>query len=543
MVAASNNKVNIITAPAPGDTSTKWDVSLLAKSERLQRVNLSSWSTDCITHDGEFLWGDNGISVIKDIKPVYDAVATYITGVGVMTKPLYFIDKNILSSVDTLWAGDTMYKKSKSDLLTAFYPNETKYKWDSVTGPYNLPVNFTLPYNDNYLQFHFARNNLGRADSVWYTYVLEGIDKIWSLPTTNSYTENYLNLPPGRYTFKVSSKNVNGRWSKPASFGFAISPPWYQTWWAYTLYILLGLGLLRMYIVYRSRKLKSENKILEEKVKDRTEQLQKSLEDLKATQSQLIQSEKMASLGELTAGIAHEIQNPLNFVNNFSEVNMELTDELKEELNKTNLSPEQKLPIEEIANDIKNNQEKISFHGKRADSIVKGMLQHSRSTNGQKEPTDINVLADEYLRLAYHGLRAKNKSFNAAMETNFDKNIEKINIVPQDVGRVILNLITNAFYAVTAAKSLKGKDYEPTVWVSTKKENGKVLVSVKDNGTGIPEKVKDKIFHPFFTTKPTGEGTGLGLSLSYDIIKTHGGEIQVQSKDGEGTEFTIQLPA
>ncbi|HSN09134.1 MAG TPA: ATP-binding protein, partial [Hanamia sp.] len=276
------------------------------------------------------------------------------------------------------------------------------------------------------------------------------------------------------------------------------------------------------------------------------------LEDLKATQSQLIQSEKMASLGELTAGIAHEIQNPLNFVNNFSEVNMELTDELKEELNKTNLSPEQKLSIEEIANDIKNNQEKISFHGKRADSIVKGMLQHSRSSNGQKEMTDINTLADEYLRLAYHGLRAKDKSFNATMETDFDESIQKINIVPQDVGRVILNLITNAFYAVKAAKPLKGKDYEPTVWVSTKKENGKILVSVRDNGTGIPENVKDKIFHPFFTTKPTGEGTGLGLSLSYDIIKAHGGEIKVESTDGEarpddpvgrGTEFTIQLPA
>ncbi len=350
-------------------------------------------------------------------------------------------------------------------------------------------------------------------------------------------------LPPGHYTFKVSSKDVNGHWSKPASLSFTITPPWYNTWWAYTLYVLIGLGLLRIYIVYRSRKLRKENKILEEKVKHRTEQLQKSLEDLKATQSQLIQSEKMASLGELTAGIAHEIQNPLNFVNNFSEVNSELADELKEELNNTNLSPEQKLPIEEIANDIKNNQEKISFHGKRADSIVKGMLQHSRSSNGQKEPTNINALADEYFRLAYHGLRAKDKGFNATMESDFDENVGKINIVAQDVGRVILNLITNAFYAVKAAKMQKGKNYEPTVSVSTRKEKGKVLVIVKDNGTGIPESVKSKIFQPFFTTKPTGEGTGLGLSLSYDIIQTHGGEIRVESKEGEGTEFTIELPA
>jgi signal transduction histidine kinase len=424
----------------------------------------------------------------------------------------------------------------------AGFADHNKFKWDSVRGPYNLPVNMRLPYNNNYLQFQFEQANLGRQDSVLYTYVLEGIDKNWSTPTLNTFTENYLNLSPGNYTFKVSSKNVNGRWSKPASFSFTIMPPWYKTWWAYTIYVLIGLGLLRLYIVYRSRKLKRENKILEERVKHRTEQLQKSLEDLKATQAQLIQSEKMASLGELTAGIAHEIQNPLNFVNNFSEVNTELADELKEELNKTNLSSDEKKTLEEIADDIKNNQEKISFHGKRADSIVKGMLQHSRSSNGQKEPTNINNLADEYLRLAYHGLRAKDKSFNATMETDFDENVGKVNVVAQDVGRVILNLITNAFYAVKAAKLQKGNNYQPTVIVSTNKADGKVFISVKDNGTGIPESVKNKIFQPFFTTKPTGEGTGLGLSLSYDIIKTHGGEIDVKSKEGEGTEFTIQLP-
>ncbi len=543
MVVTTGNRVNIINVPPPGDTSQKWNVSLLAKSERLQRTNINSWSTDYVTSEGKFLWGDNGITIINDIKPAVDSVATYVTGLNVMTNPVYFIDKSKLSSVDTLWTSDSTFEKSQNELVDKMFSNEKRLKWDSVNGPYNLPVSFSLPYDDNYLQFHFVRPSLGMADSIYYTYVLEGIDKNWSTPGSNSFTENYLNLPPGPYTFKVSSKNVNGRWSKPASFSFTVAPPWYQTWWAYTLYVLLGIGLLRLYIVYRSRKLKKENKILEEKVKHRTEQLQKSLEDLKATQSQLIQSEKMASLGELTAGIAHEIQNPLNFVNNFSEVNMELTDELKEELNKTKLSPEERLPIEEIANDIKNNQEKISFHGKRADSIVKGMLQHSRSTNGQKEPTNVNALADEYFRLAYHGLRAKDKSFNATMETDFDENVGKINVVAQDIGRVILNLITNAFYAVKAARLKKGSDYDPTVWVSTKKEKGVVLIIVKDNGTGIPENVKDKIFQPFYTTKPTGEGTGLGLSLSYDIIQTHGGKIYVQSKEGEGTEFTIEMPA
>ena len=287
---------------------------------------------------------------------------------------------------------------------------------------------------------------------------------------------------------------------------------------------------------------------LEELVNERTaeilkqkDDLQQALTNLRETQALLIQSEKMASLGELTAGIAHEIQNPLNFVNNFSEVNTELIEELKSERLKPKAERDEALEVE-ILNDIKQNLEKINHHGKRADAIVKGMLQHSRISTGVKEPTDINALADEYLRLAYHGLRAKDKSFNADMRTDFDESVPKINIVAQDVGRVILNLITNAFYAVNAAKALKGRDYDPTVWVSTKKENGKILVKVRDNGTGIPDNVKDKIFHPFFTTKPAGEGTGLGLSLSYDIINAHGGKIKADSKQGEGTEFTVELP-
>jgi two-component system, NtrC family, sensor kinase len=245
-------------------------------------------------------------------------------------------------------------------------------------------------------------------------------------------------------------------------------------------------------------------------------------------------------LGELTAGIAHEIQNPLNFVNNFSEINTELSDEIVEAAKKGNLDE-----IIQLATDIKSNQDKISEHGKRADAIVKGMLQHSRSSSGVKEPTDINVLADEYLRLAYHGLRAKDKSFNATMKTDFDDSLGTINVVPQDIGRVILNLITNAFYAVTESKTLRqaqgDRSYEPTVSVSTKNEGDKVLISVKDNGNGIPEKVLDKIFQPFFTTKPTGQGTGLGLSLSYDIVKAHGGELKVVTKEGVGTEFLINL--
>ena len=269
--------------------------------------------------------------------------------------------------------------------------------------------------------------------------------------------------------------------------------------------------------------------------------LNNTLHELKSTHAQLVQSEKMASLGELTAGIAHEIQNPLNFVNNFSEVNTELIDELEQEINKGNLED-----VKSIAADIKENEQKINFHGKRADAIVKGMLQHSRANTGKKEPTDINALADEYLRLSYHGLRAKDKSFNADYKTNFDESIGKINVVPQDIGRVLLNLYNNAFYAVKPPNPLKGEQYRPLVTVTTKSVKPPlgglgVEIIVRDNGAGIPQKVIDKIFQPFFTTKPTGEGTGLGLSLSYDIIKAHSGEIKVETKEGEGTEFIIQL--
>ncbi|MEI2757121.1 MAG: ATP-binding protein [Chitinophagaceae bacterium] len=272
-------------------------------------------------------------------------------------------------------------------------------------------------------------------------------------------------------------------------------------------------------------------------IEESKDALQKSMEELKATQQQLVQSEKMASLGELTAGIAHEIQNPLNFVNNFSDVSKELLDEMKDAMEKGD-SEEAK----EIMQDVIANLEKINHHGQRAGDIVKGMLQHSRTSTGQKELTDINALCDEYLRLSYHGLRAKDKSFNAKFETNFDTSLPKINVVPQEIGRVILNLINNAFYATNERKKLNEPGYEPEVIVCTRKEKNKVEIKVKDNGMGIPKKVIDKIFQPFFTTKPTGSGTGLGLSLSYDIVKAHGGELKVETKEGEGTIFIIHLP-
>jgi two-component system, NtrC family, sensor kinase len=284
--------------------------------------------------------------------------------------------------------------------------------------------------------------------------------------------------------------------------------------------------------------LADQNIVLEQQVTERTAELNQSLTHLKATQTQLIQSEKMASLGELTAGIAHEIQNPLNFVNNFSDVNREMIDELREELKGGNVDE-----AIAIIDDIQQNEEKINHHGKRADAIVKGMLQHSKSGSGVKEPTSVNALADEYMRLSYHGLRSKDKSFNAGLVTNFDEKLPKVNVIPQDIGRVLLNLFNNAFYAVSQKQKAADTDYKPEVSVTTSSANGQVIINVKDNGTGIPDAIKEKVMQPFFTTKPTGEGTGLGLSLTYDmVVKGHGGKIDINTKEGEFTEFIITLP-
>lgn len=354
-----------------------------------------------------------------------------------------------------------------------------------------------------------------------------------------------------------------------------LAPSFYETYSGFfitaegfTFFWLIGFGIYALVQSSKERKLriKQEEEArlaearkaeLEQMVNDRTteltqekEKLELTVGKLKAAQAQLVQSEKLASLGELTAGIAHEIQNPLNFVNNFAELSVELADELKEEIGKLEIPEKDKDYVAEILGDLTSNQQKINHHGKRAASIVTGMLQHARTSTGTKEPTDLNALADEYLRLSYHGLRAKDSTFNAKMVTDLDPAIGKMEVVPQDIGRVFLNLINNAFYATQQRKRHAPESYEPTVSISSKKENGQVVFKIKDNGTGIPDEVKAKIFQPFFTTKPTGQGTGLGLSLSYDIVvKGHGGNLKVESSEGQGpsaeqagTEFTIILP-
>jgi signal transduction histidine kinase len=393
-----------------------------------------------------------------------------------------------------------------------------------------------LSYNENIFSFNLTAIHYSNTTENRLIYMLENYDKTWRESGVGQKAY-YFNVPPGKYMLKIKASNGNGIWSQK-SIALHVTPPWWRTWWAYTLYgLLLIVALLAFDRFQRLRLLERERDRARAHELEQAKEIERAYHELSATQAQLIQREKMASLGELTAGIAHEIQNPLNFVKNFSEVNMEMLGEIDEALEKGN-TPAAKV----ITGDIRQNLEKIIHHGKRAESIVKGMLHHSRNSTNKKELTDINDLSDECLRLTYHGLRAKDKSFNAKMQSDFDESIEQINVIPQDIGRVFLNLFTNAFYSVSEKKKQAIKSYEPIVSVTTKKLSDKIEIKIKDNGIGIPQHVLDKIFQPFFTTKPTGQGTGLGLSLSYDVIKAHGGELKVETKEGEGAAFIIQLP-
>lgn len=426
-----------------------------------------------------------------------------------------------------------------------------KIKFSGIQSWYPIPENLVLPYDRNSISFQFNAIETDKNYLVKYQYKLDGYDKDWS-PWTNTTIASFGNIDEGTYTFMVKAQNDEGLVSEPLTYTFKVLPPWWRTWWMYLFYLLFTFGIISIAFRWNTRRILQQKKNLEQKVIIATQQIraekenveiqkqiaEDTLKQLKDTQAQLIQSEKMASLGELTAGIAHEIQNPLNFVNNFSEVSAELLDEMKQEINQGNLDD-----VKAIAGDLQQNLEKINYHGKRAGDIVKGMLQHSRSSSGQKESIAINALCDEYCRLAYHGLKAKDKTFNASFETKFDEAVGVVHVIPQDIGRVILNLINNALYAVNDRKKSGEPDYVPMVSIETKKLESEIVITVADNGIGIPDHIKDKIFQPFFTTKPTGEGTGLGLSLSYDIItKGHGGKLMLESEIGKGTRFVIRLP-
>jgi signal transduction histidine kinase/ligand-binding sensor domain-containing protein len=536
--AGGSNGLSILSPTSNESNVTNWSIKNYGVNEGLRHLDFAQ-NGSAISKDQLWAGIDSKELLIFDLpSPDSSSPSSYITGVNILnSQNSVFFNTNKQMPKQNNRDNNLMNQNHQDSLLV----KEGKIKWDSLVGPYQLPINLQLSYNLNFLSFNFSGKHPGNSKAISYSYILEGVDKSW-IYTSNDYSDFYRDLSPGKYVFKLSSSYDNIVWSQPISYSIIIHSPWWKSWWIYLLYAFLFGGLLYGYIQLRSRSLKKQNQVLEDKVQLRTQQLQQSIKNLKETQSQLVQSEKMASLGELTAGIAHEIQNPLNFINNFAEVNVELIAEMKEELNKGNWED-----VKAIADDIETNEIKINHHGKRADSIVKGMLQHSRASSGKKELTNINTLVDEYIRLSYHGLRAKDKSFNATIKTDFDNNIPPINAVPQDLGRAVLNLLTNAFYAASKAAKTEGLSVDqlitPTVWITTKKHDDHVTISVRDNGNGIPKNVVDKIFQPFFTTKPTGQGTGLGLSMSYDIIvKGHGGELKVETKEGEGSSFSIELP-
>ncbi|MBT8220686.1 MAG: GHKL domain-containing protein, partial [Bacteroidia bacterium] len=419
--------------------------------------------------------------------------------------------------------------------ITDFKIGSESMDAESINSATENPI--ALQHNQNNLSIDYTGIQHDNPSENRFAYRIDNYDDDWR-DVGLLRSAYYYNLPPGEYNFQVIAANSNGVWSEPVSLAFNISPPWWRTWWAYLTYgFLIAAGLIYLDGWRKHQLVKKERALAKEKELEHAREIEKAYSELKSTQAQLIQSEKMASLGELTAGIAHEIQNPLNFVNNFSDVSNELLAEMKEEIVQGNTED-----ALEIVDDLSQNLSKINLHGDRASSIVQNMLQHSRPSSDEKIETDINALCDEFVRLSFHGLRAKDKTFNAAIETNFDKELPKLQVVAQDIGRVFLNIMNNAFYAVDQRNKRNENGFKPTVSISTKNKKEKIEISIKDNGSGIPPNQVDKIFEPFFTTKPTGKGTGLGLSLSYDIIKAHGGELKVESEIGKGSAFIIELP-
>ncbi len=429
-------------------------------------------------------------------------------------------------------------KHSPQIVFTAFRLFNSRVSFRDSGAVINKPVDFmeelVLTYDQNVIAIEFAAMDFAASEKNRYKYMLEGFDKDWTYSGVRREAI-YTGLTPGQYTFIIKAASSDGVWSKEGrTIRITVMPPWWKTWWARVLFVMIGIGLLGLFIWLRTSSLRRTQTMLEQKVKERTGELHETITNLKQTQAQLVQNEKLASFGQLTAGIAHEIKNPLNFINNFSELGQEMIGELKDAK-----TEEER---EEIIEILKSNLSKINFHGTRVDSIIKSMLDHSRTAGSQKLLTDLNKLCDEYSNLAYHSIRANVQDFSCNLKKQFDYNLPSMNLNPQDISRVLLNMLNNAFYAVNERRKIAGVDYTPEVIISTSREKNMAVLIVYDNGCGISDEMKNKVFKPFYTSKRPGEGTGLGLSISYDIIQSHGGQMQMESTLNEFTRFTIRIP-
>lgn len=423
-------------------------------------------------------------------------------------------------------------------VFTGFRLFNTEVSFNDPGSPIRKPLDYldgiVLNYDQDVIALEFAAMDFSAPEKNQFRYKLEGFDKDWTFSGTRNEAI-YTGLVPGEYTFVVEASNSQGVWTPQGrTLRIVVLPPWWQTWWARISLSAIAAGLVLLFLWLRTAGLRKRQKQLEEKVRERTQELNESITFLKQTQDQLVQNEKLASFGQLTAGIAHEIKNPLNFINNFSELSHELIEELKEAH-----SDEER---NEILESLKSNLSKINHHGSRVDSIIKSMLAHSRGAGAVKQITDVNKLCEEYTNLAYHSMRANVQDFTCHIKKQLDPTLPGLYAIPQDISRVLLNLLNNAFYAVNEKRKVSGPDYRPELFISTTKEEGSAVITVRDNGSGIPETIKRKLFTPFFTTKPAGEGTGLGLSISADIVEAHGGTLQVDSRENEFTEFTIRIP-
>ena len=516
---------------AGSSASVAYQFFAFDKADGMKRTDFE-FNSACLDHSGRIWWGSVAGAAMLDLKQFELPATAPKVQLNTIEIAQAFIDYRRLR--------DTTYRNTLS------FGKRLSRSFESVVPFYNYPATMALPSKLNHLTFHFSAIDWRAPHKLRYSYQMEGLDADWS-PFRSEPKADYRNIPYGSYAFKVKAVGIAGMESEPLVYHFSILPPWYHTWWARAVWIGLALGII--YWIYRfqlKRKLEQAEALRAKEIQKKNEQLKETLGHLQTTQQQLIQQEKMASLGQMTAGIAHEIKNPLNFVNNLSELSVELADELKEELERYQQSkaPEDYEILLEVLQGLQKNAQLIQDNGQRANGIVSSMMDHANDNQGERRKTDLNALVEEHLRLAYHGYKGERQDFVVAFEKDLDSSLPPVTINPQEIGRVLINLFNNACYAVEEKAKTAEEGYHPTIRVSTRQVDGQVEIRIRDNGPGIPANIRDKIFNPFYTTKPTGKGsTGLGLSISYDIVvQGHQGRLWCEGKEGEGAAFMVSLP-